>query len=117
MKVYKLMKGMKFFGQPLSLLCLPLSTFQKVSTLELIAMVSYKGFNIYVCSQIDAEPVPEFSTAQGFGASSSISCYVPIYPGAQIWIEYSVDRPQPPEAIYLFKLFISGHFVTSWVST
>lgn len=78
-------------------------------------MVSYKGFNVNVASQIDAHPLPEFSTAQGLGPSSTVACYIPIYPGAQIWIEYSVDRPQPSEAIYLFKLFISSQFVTSWV--
>lgn len=112
MKVYK---AHEISTSPHARSCLLHSRFYLLRQPSQSKMVSYKGFNVKVASQIDAHPLPEFSTAHGLGASSTVACYIPIYPGAQIWIEYSVDRPQPSEAIYVFKLFISGHFVTSWV--
>ncbi|KAL2418112.1 hypothetical protein ABEF95_001036 [Exophiala dermatitidis] len=45
------------------------------------------------------------------------SCYIPIYPGSQIWFEYTVDGPHPPGAAYLFKLIVNGKAVAAWDCT
>ncbi|KAJ4511736.1 hypothetical protein HRR83_004225 [Exophiala dermatitidis] len=45
------------------------------------------------------------------------SCYIPIYPGSQIWFEYTVDGPHPPGAAYFFKLFVNGKAVAAWDCT
>lgn len=79
-------------------------------------MVHIKGVNIHVVSQIDARRLPEYRISQVSGESDNVvSCYIPIYEGAQIWFEYSIDGPHPPHAMYLFKLFASGQLITSWV--
>jgi len=80
-------------------------------------MVQFRGINVSAVSQIDARPLPEYSTASDFPDSGGVAaCYLPIYPGSQIWFEYSIDGPHPKNAMYLFKLFMDGHLVTSWVS-
>ena len=45
------------------------------------------------------------------------TCYVPSYPGSQIWFDYSVDNPHPPNAQYFFKLLHNGEVFTSWDCT
>ena len=35
----------------------------------------------------------------------------------QIWLEYSVSPPHPPNASYFFKLLHNGRLVTSWDCT
>lgn len=79
-------------------------------------MVRIKGVNIYVVSQIDARRLPEYQINQASKKSKALAaCYIPMYEGAQIWFEYSIDLPHPSRAMYLFKLFASGHLITSWV--
>lgn len=81
-----------------------------------VKMVKFRGIHISVISQIDARPLPEYSTAHAFDASGcAVACYLPIYLGSQIWFEYSVEGPHPQNAMYLFKLFMDGRLVTSWV--
>ena len=47
--------------------------------------------------------------------SSAIArCFVPTYPGSQIWFEYSIAGPHPPHAMYYFKLLNNGVEVVSW---
>jgi hypothetical protein len=48
---------------------------------------------------------------------SVASCYVPSYPGSQIWFDYSVENPHPPNAQYFFKLLRNGEVFTSWDCT
>lgn len=80
-------------------------------------MVKFRGIDINIVSQLDAGPLPEFATTNPSGIGTHAICYVPVHPGSQIWFEYSIDGPHPPEAAYLFKLFINEQFITSWDCT
>ncbi|KAF7558579.1 hypothetical protein G7046_g5581 [Stylonectria norvegica] len=43
-----------------------------------------------------------------------ISVYIPSVPGAQFWVQYSLNRlPEPPCHLY-FKLLMNGRSITSW---
>jgi len=77
-----------------------------------------RGISIHAVSQIEARRLPEYGTAQAFGAVESVTaCHIMTVPGAQFWFEYSIDRPHPPNAMYLLKLLINGQIVTTWVKT
>lgn len=78
-------------------------------------MLNFRGINVHAVSQIEARRLPEYNTAQAVDANPVAACYIPTIPGAQIWFEYSIDGPHPPNAMYLFKLFIDGRHVTTWV--
>ncbi|KIW78201.1 hypothetical protein Z517_08034 [Fonsecaea pedrosoi CBS 271.37] len=98
-------------------------------------MVKLRGIEICIVSQFDICRLPEFQyhkpssgpkdpfqlNYQHENAPSSpypsVACFVPIYPGSQIWFEYTVDGPHPPEAAWFFKLLINGKVVTSWDCT
>ncbi|KIW35095.1 uncharacterized protein PV07_01815 [Cladophialophora immunda] len=97
-------------------------------------MVKFRGIEICVISQFDICKLPEFqygkpsrpkdpfqlNTQHDDTPSSpypTAACFVPIYPGSQIWFEYTIDGPHPPEAAWFFKLFINGKVVTSWDCT
>ncbi|OAL28428.1 hypothetical protein AYO22_02882 [Fonsecaea multimorphosa] len=98
-------------------------------------MVKFRGIEIGIISQFDICKLPEFQyrkpsrvqdpfqvNYQQDGGPSSVpypttACFVPIYPGSQIWFEYTIDGPHPPEAAWFFKLFINGKVVTSWDCT
>ncbi|OAG34321.1 hypothetical protein AYO21_11531 [Fonsecaea monophora] len=98
-------------------------------------MVKLRGIEICIISQFDICKLPEFQyhkpssgpkdpfqlNYQHENAPSSpfpsVACFVPIYPGSQIWFEYTVDGPHPPEAAWFFKLLINGKVVTSWDCT
>lgn len=97
-------------------------------------MVKFRGIEINVISQFDICKLPEFAatTTSSHGdpfqnasygnTTSSPSyptaiCSVPIYPGSQIWFEYTVDGPHPVGAVYFFKLIINDMVVTSWDCT
>lgn len=83
---------------------------------EIEEMVSLRGISVHGVSQIEARRLPEYSTAQAVDSNGPVAaCYIPTIPGAQIWFEYSIDGPHPPNAMYLFKLFIDGQHVTTWV--
>jgi hypothetical protein len=48
---------------------------------------------------------------------SVASCYVLTSPGSQIWFDYYVENPHPPDAQYFFKLLRNGEVCTSWDCT
>ncbi|KIW15292.1 hypothetical protein PV08_05337 [Exophiala spinifera] len=97
-------------------------------------MVKFRGIEICIISQFDIRKLPEFGYSpstrpadpfqvnqqpQPSSASAfpTASCHVPIYPGSQVWFEYTVDGPHPPGAAYFFKLLINGKMVISWDCT
>lgn len=97
-------------------------------------MVKFRGIEICIISQFDICKLPEFEwrpeprASDPFQASNmhenspsfpypTASCYVPIYPGSQIWFEYTVDGPHPPGAAYFFKMFVNGQSVIAWDCT
>lgn len=92
-------------------------------------MVKFRGIHVSIVSQFDIRKLPEFSPCTANDPfpqegpalcsddNSVASCYVPIYPGSQIWFEYSVDGPHPPTASYFFKMLHNGQVVTSWDCT
>ena len=103
-------------------------------------MVKFRGIEINIISQFDICKLPEFAhenttTQDGFGdpfqdnandKSASLppplcyptaSCSVPIYPGSQVWFEYTIDGPHPPNAVYFFKLIVNNAAVTGWDCT
>ncbi|KAK5359338.1 hypothetical protein LTR11_010522 [Exophiala xenobiotica] len=97
-------------------------------------MVKYRGIEICIISQFDVCRLPEFrypsspqpedpfqvdgkTHSPSSTAYPTASCHVPIYPGSQIWFEYAIDGPHPPEAAYFFKLSINGKAITAWDCT
>jgi hypothetical protein len=44
-------------------------------------------------------------------------CIIPILPSSQIWLEYTIDGPHPPNASYLFRLSVNGRDIVSWDCT
>lgn len=101
-------------------------------------MVKFRGIEISVISQFDICKLPEFKHSKSsnfeqydrnpFQADNKqksplalsypkASCYVPIYPGGQIWFEYCIDGPHPAQAAYLFKLIVNNKVITSWDCT
>ncbi|KAJ9609151.1 hypothetical protein H2200_006923 [Cladophialophora chaetospira] len=90
-------------------------------------MVKFRGIEVNVISQFDICKLPEFAAttsnhpdpypAGPHPSYPTATCAVPIYPGSQIWFEYTVDGPHPTGAIYFFKLIINGVVVTSWDCT
>ncbi|RMZ92241.1 hypothetical protein DV736_g524, partial [Chaetothyriales sp. CBS 134916] len=86
-------------------------------------MVKFRGIEISIISQFDIRSLPEFryrQTASPCGRqldsvqSAIVSCYVPIYPGSQIWVEYGIDGPHPPNALYFFKILFNERVITSF---
>lgn len=89
-----------------------------------IIMVKNRGIEISIISQFDIRRLPELQgpapttkVENGKSKDNLVSCYVPVYPGSQIWFEYTIEPPHPPNAIYFFKLLINGQTITSWDST
>lgn len=101
-------------------------------------MVEFRGIEVSIISQFDIRKLPEFkhskssdfdhhahNPSQADGKQKSrltpsypkVSCYVPIYPGSQIWFEYCIEGPHPTEAAYLFKLTVNNKVITSWDCT
>ena len=90
-------------------------------------MVKFRGIEISIISQFDIRKLPEYRFRQTspspdrgqqrnspHSLKATASCYVPIYPGSQIWFEYNVDGPHPPKAAYFFKLLFNGMVITSF---
>ena len=87
-------------------------------------MVKFRGIEISIISQFDIRKLPEFqfpetsppdqAQTSPLNPKATASCYVPIYPGSQIWFEYNIDGPHPPEAAYFFKLLFNGRAVTNF---
>jgi hypothetical protein len=92
-------------------------------------MVRLRGISVSVISQhgirklpeydppVSAEPSPIDGPAVRSENGSVASCYVPAYPGSQIWFDYSIENPHPPDAQYFFKLLRNGEVFTSWDCT
>lgn len=91
----------------------------------LVIMVKFRGIEISIISQFDIRKLPEFRFRQTspspdrsknapHSPQATASCYVPIYPGSQIWFEYAIDGPHPPKAAYFFKLLFNGKVITSF---
>ena len=97
-------------------------------------MVKFRGIEVSLISQFDIRKLPEFHLRQSSPPPDAdpftdvdaaktplptaiASCYVPIYPGSQIWFEYSIDGPHPPKAAYSFKLFFNDTVITTWDCT
>jgi len=77
-----------------------------------------RGVNVHAVSQIEASRLREYCSAPALDtARSTTACYISTIPGAQVWFEYSIDEPHPPNAMYLFKLFMNGQHITTWVSS
>lgn len=82
-----------------------------------------------IVSQLEIRRLPEFRPCASnhpfqpegptlrSGHESTASCYVPICPGSQIWFDYLVDAPHPPDACYFFKMIHNGKLITSWDCT
>jgi hypothetical protein len=93
-------------------------------------MPTYRGIVVTLRSQFDVELLPEFPprlqqvyTDRGITKTvpplfdektSTCSVYVPVFPGSQFWIGYSVCPPVPEDQQFLFKLFINGAHIVSW---
>ena len=92
-------------------------------------MVNYRGISVSMISQHGVGKLPEYQPPTSTGPfridgatpgserDSIATCYVPSYPGAQVWFDYSVDNPHPPNAQYFFKLLHNGEVFTSWDCT
>ncbi|EXJ64387.1 hypothetical protein A1O7_00723 [Cladophialophora yegresii CBS 114405] len=96
-------------------------------------MVKLRGIEINVISQFDICKLPEYAATTSNDTDpfrtadrpekhappsyTTATCYIPIYPGSQIWLEYTIDGPHPAGASYFFKLFVNGMVVTSWDCT
>jgi hypothetical protein len=93
-------------------------------------MPKYRGVNIELHSQFDIETFPEYRprlqdhyTEQGISGkvpsftdekTATCSVYIPVLPGSQFWIGYSVSPPVPEDQQFLFKLFINSAHIVSW---
>lgn len=92
-------------------------------------MVKFRGIEISVISQVDICRLPEYLYPPTARLSNNsllppnppqypiASCSIPIYPGSQIWLEYTIEGPHPPGAAYFFKLLLNGNEVTAWDCT
>lgn len=93
-------------------------------------MPTYRSINIELHSQFDIETFPEYRprspeyyAEHGVKGpipphvddkTSTCNVYVPVLPGSQFWIGYSVSPPVPDDQLFLFKLFINGAHIVSW---
>jgi hypothetical protein len=90
-------------------------------------MVKFRGISVSMVSQYGIRKLPEYEppisadpfriNGPSLRSDSVASCYVPYYPGSQIWFDYSIENPHPPNAQYFFKLLHNGEVFTSWDCT
>src|SRR5277367_997654 len=87
-------------------------------------MVTFRSISLSLISQLSILSLPEYppppplSPFDDAAANPDIAtCYVPIYPGSQIWLSYAIEPPHQLGVAYFFKLLINGKRVTSWDST
>jgi hypothetical protein len=98
------------------------------------AMPRYRSITIALHSQFDIETLPEyypppvapFPSSHRVSSSttpipplvddrtSTTSVHIPVLPGSQFWIAYSVSPPVPEGQYFLFKLYIDGKQVMNW---
>ncbi|KAF2686091.1 hypothetical protein K458DRAFT_238457, partial [Lentithecium fluviatile CBS 122367] len=90
----------------------------------------YRSINVALHSQFDVEIIPEyrprpqeFYTERGVEGkvpplvdekTPTCSVYIPVLPGSQFWIAYSISPPVPKDQQFLFKLFINGAHIVNW---
>ncbi|KAF2729204.1 hypothetical protein EJ04DRAFT_589486 [Polyplosphaeria fusca] len=93
-------------------------------------MPTYRSISVSLHSQFDVGKLPEylpkpnsFYAERGIEGSipeiidektSTFSVYIPVLPGSQFWISYSIAPPVPDEQQFLFKLFINNAHIVSW---
>lgn len=89
-------------------------------------MPTYRSITISLVSQFDLMVIPEYpppvpskdpdSTVPPLIDEdlSLVSVFIPTYSGSQFWISYSIAPPNPPKALYYFKLFLNGTCIVSW---
>lgn len=109
--------------------CNTLFTQLPVTHARFTTMPTYRSINIALHSQFDIETVPEYHPPPlPFApppdhpavapliddATSTCSVYIPVLPGSQFWIVYSVSPPVPEGHYFLFKLYIDGDNIVSW---
>lgn len=107
------------------LLSFPVPTISSYINTKLI-MPTYRSITISLVSQFDLMVIPEYPPPEPRQDSVStlptlineelslISVFIPTYSGSQFWISYSIAPPNPPKALYYFKLFLNGACVVSW---
>lgn len=95
-------------------------------------MPTYRSINIALHSQFDLETIPEYYPPSSSpithsypaiatsipphmdDATSTCSVHIPVLPGSQFWLAYSVSPPVPEGHYFLFKLYIDCERVMSW---
>lgn len=89
-------------------------------------MPTYRSITTSLVSQFDLMIIPEYPPPASHPDSKSmlpihineelslVSVFIPTYSGSQFWISYSIAPPNPPKALYYFKLFLNGACVVSW---
>ncbi|KAF2744794.1 hypothetical protein M011DRAFT_470104 [Sporormia fimetaria CBS 119925] len=85
-------------------------------------MPEHRGISLALHSQFDIETLPEYFPAEQTYDSppyindkaSTVSVFIPVFPGSQFWLSYVVNLPLPDEQCVFFKLFIDGAHVVSW---
>ncbi|KAF2635754.1 hypothetical protein P280DRAFT_522872 [Massarina eburnea CBS 473.64] len=93
-------------------------------------MPTYRDIAVFLRSQFTSVPLPEYAPRpQEFSKdhgnvgkmpalfddkSSTCSVYVPVRPGTQFWIGYTVHKPLPEDQVFFFKLFINGAQIVNW---
>ncbi len=97
-------------------------------------MPTFCAVNTELASQFDAGLIQEFApvtgdktTSSGDSASKSdanivfvdkakslMSVFIPVYPGSQFWLAYTITGQVPPGMIYFFKFFIKDKHIVSW---
>lgn len=95
-------------------------------------MPVYRGIVITLHSQFSIDIFPEFpARPQAYyadrgitkkvpelfdEAESTCNVFVPVFPGSQFWISYTVRQPVPEDQQFFFKLYINGAHIVSWTT-
>jgi hypothetical protein len=87
-------------------------------------MPTHRSINIALHSQFDIEIVPEYYPPPHLTSptvaplvednTSTCNVFVPVLPGSQFWIVYSISPPVPEGHFFLFKLYVDGEKLFSW---
>lgn len=89
-------------------------------------MPTYRSITTAIVTQHDIYNLPEYPPPDASDDPFSclptlideeralVSVYIPIFPGSQFWITYSISPPYPPKALYYFKLFLRNKCIVSW---
>ncbi|KAL7943013.1 hypothetical protein V8C42DRAFT_359928 [Trichoderma barbatum] len=74
--------------------------------------VASVGEAVQVVQEADAIP-PGLDSPRIQKTAPRASVYVPSTPGAQFWVQYSIQRHPEPPCYLFFKLFMNGRIITS----